>query len=251
MYRFIGHLLLVVLLACAVTRCSSLILNPIQTRRCTLLKTQSTNYRRCQSYATASTTRYSTQLYTTKSKDDNGTTSSSSKLSNILSKLSNNDLSIPAILFASFLNLLGFTMASPIQPALGSHFNLPLGASFGSLSSAYPLGMFAGVFLWPTLSDIIGRKLVMSITLLGSGVGLILQSYGIKQCWTLESFLAARVLTGCFAGNSPISKAYLADRGSEGENKGNLAKYLAWKDAASTLAFIVGPVLGGLIYSLW
>jgi len=111
--------------------------------------------------------------------------------------------------------------------------------------------MFAGVFLWPTLSDIIGRKLVMSITLLGSGVGLILQSYGIKQCWTLESFLAARVLTGCFAGNSPISKAYLADRGSEGENKGNLAKYLAWKDAASTLAFIVGPVLGGLIYSLF
>ena len=75
----------------------------------------------------------------------------------------------------------------------------------------------------------------MSITLLGSGVGLILQSYGIKQCWTLESFLAARVLTGCFAGNSPISKAYLADRGSEGDNKGNLAKYLAWKDAASTL----------------
>jgi len=91
----------------------------------------------------------------------------------------------------------------------------------------------------------------MSITLLGSGIGLILQSYGIKQCWTLESFLVARVLTGCFAGNSPISKAYLADRGSEGENKGNLAKYLAWKDAASTLAFIVGPVLGGLIYSLF
>ena len=111
--------------------------------------------------------------------------------------------------------------------------------------------MFAGVFLWPTLSDIIGRKLVMSITLLGSGIGLILQSYGIKQCWTLESFLAARVLTGCFAGNSPISKAYLADRGSVGDNKGNLSKYLAWKDAASTLAFIVGPVLGGLIYSLF
>ncbi|KAL9189139.1 hypothetical protein ACHAXT_011629 [Thalassiosira profunda] len=142
-------------------------------------------------------------------------------------------------------------MSSPIQPALGRHFSLPLGASFGSLSSAYPLGMMLGVFLWPTLSDVLGRKIVMSLTLAGSGMGLALQSWGILQNWTLEQFLAARVLTGCFAGNSPISKAYLADRGSEGEEKGNLARYLAWKDAASTLAFIVGPVFGGLVYQLF
>lgn len=114
--------------------------------------------------------------------------------------------------------------------------------------------MLLGVFVWPTLSDVLGRKFVMSLTLLGSGMGLILQSWGIRQCWTLEQFLAARVLTGCFAGNSPISKAYLADRGSF-SSKGaagrkDLSKYLAWKDAASTLAFILGPLLGGLVYQL-
>ncbi|KAL7514234.1 hypothetical protein ACHAXN_012974 [Cyclotella atomus] len=159
----------------------------------------------------------------------------------------NGDLSVPAVLFASFLNLLGFTMASPIQPALGDHFSLPMGASFGSLSSAYPLGMMFGVFMWPTLSDVIGRKIVMTLTLFGSGMGLLLQSWAVSNHWTLEQFLATRVLTGCFAGNSPISKAYLADRGSEG-NKRDLTKYLAWKDASSTMAFIVGPVLGGLLY---
>ena len=157
------------------------------------------------------------------------------------------DLSVPAVLLASFLNLLGFTMASPIQPALGKHFELPLGASFGSLSSAYPLGMMLGVFVWPTLSDLIGRKIVMATTLAGSGMGLMLQSYAVRRQWTLRQFLAARVLTGCFAGNSPISKAYLADRGAEG-NRADLTKYLAWKDAASTMAFIVGPILGGLLY---
>jgi len=161
--------------------------------------------------------------------------------------LRNKDLSVPAVLLASFLNLLGFTMASPIQPELGKHFELPLGASFGSLSSAYPLGMMLGVFLWPTLSDVVGRKIVMAITLAGSGMGLMLQSYGVQRRWTLQQFLAARVLTGCFAGNSPISKAYLADKGSEG-NRAELTKYLAWKDAASTMAFIVGPMLGGLLY---
>lgn len=157
------------------------------------------------------------------------------------------DLSVPAVLLASFLNLLGFTMASPIQPALGEHFSLPMGASFGSLSSAYPLGMMFGVFMWPTLSDIIGRKIIMTLTLFGSGMGLLLQSLAVSRHWTLEQFLATRVLTGCFAGNSPISKAYLADKGSEG-GKRDLTKYLSWKDASSTMAFIVGPVLGGLLY---
>ena len=87
----------------------------------------------------------------------------------------------------------------------------------------------------------------MTLTLFGSGMGLLLQSWAVQRHWTLEQFLATRVLTGCFAGNSPISKAYLADRGSEG-NRRDLTKYLAWKDASSTLAFIVGPVLGGLLY---
>jgi len=88
----------------------------------------------------------------------------------------------------------------------------------------------------------------MTMTLFGSGMGLFLQSWAVQRHWSLEQFLATRVLTGCFAGNSPISKAYLADRGSEG-NKRDLTKYLAWKDASSTLAFIVGPMLGGLLYN--
>ena len=74
-----------------------------------------------------------------------------------LTRALSRDLSVPAVLLASFLNLLGFTMTSPIQPSLGRHFGVPLGASFGSLSSAYPLGMMFGVFLWPTLSDVLVR----------------------------------------------------------------------------------------------
>jgi MFS family permease len=194
-----------------------------------------------------STFRQSMVLYETTHMSDTNHAKPASRFRLFLNTIKNKDLSVPAVLLSSFLNLLGFTMASPIQPALGKHFDLPLGASFGSLSSAYPLGMMLGVFLWPTLSDVIGRKIIMAITLAGSGMGLMLQSYGVQRQWTLRQFLAARVLTGCFAGNSPISKAYLADRGSEG-NGADLTKYLAWKDAASTLAFIVGPMLGGLLY---
>jgi DHA1 family tetracycline resistance protein-like MFS transporter len=155
--------------------------------------------------------------------------------------------SVAAILTASFLNLLGFTMAGPMTPALGRHFNLDVGISFGSLTSAYPFGMLFGLFLWPRLSDNVGRKPIMTMSLVGSGLGLVLQSLVIRSNASLWCFLAARALTGTFAGSSPVSKAYLADVGNK---DGNLPRYLALRDAASTMAFIVGPVLGGIIYDI-
>jgi MFS family permease len=153
--------------------------------------------------------------------------------------------SVAAILASAFLNLLGFTMAGPITPALGQHFSLEMGATFGSLTSAYPLGMLVGLFLWPQLSDKIGRKPVMVASLLGSGLGLAAQSHAIQAGWSLKVFLWTRVFTGSFAGSSPVSKAFLADVGA---SQGKLPRYLALRDAASTMAFIVGPMLGGILF---
>jgi len=154
--------------------------------------------------------------------------------------------SIAAVLAASFLNLLGFTMAGPITPALGKHFNLEVGASFGSLTSAYPMGMLIGLFLWPSLSDTLGRPPVITLSLLGTGAGLALQSYIIATHKPLKWFLASRILTGSFAGSAPVSKAYLADVSSPDRT---LSQLLAYRDAASTLAFLVGPLVGGIAYS--
>ena len=156
-------------------------------------------------------------------------------------------LSLFAVLASAFLNLLGFTMAGPITPALGQHFGLKIGASFGSLTSAYPLGMLLGLFLWPPLSDRIGRKPVLAISLLGSGLGLAAQSYVIQSQQSLGLFLATRILTGSFAGASAVAKAYLADLGA---SQDRLPRFLAMRDAASTMAFIVGPLLGGLVYDM-
>jgi MFS family permease len=78
-------------------------------------------------------------------------------------------------------------------------------------------------------------------------IELLCQSLVIRSNASLWCFLAARALTGTFAGSSPVSKAYLADVGCK---DGNLPRYLALRDAASTMAFIVGPVLGGIIYDI-
>ena len=44
-----------------------------------------------------------------------------------------------------------------------------------------------------------------------------------------------------------MSKAYLADIGAK---DGKLPRYLSLKDASSTLAFIMGPAAGGLLFDL-
>jgi len=159
------------------------------------------------------------------------------------------DASVLAVLCSAFLNLLGFTMAGPITPALGRHFGLQVGVRFGSLTSAYPLGMLLGLFTWPQLSDnrAFGRKKVMAVSLLGSGLGLCAQALVVSRGLSLRVFLLSRALTGAFAGSSPVSKAYLADIGDESQQ---LPRYLAWRDAACTAAFIIGPMLGGVMYDI-
>lgn len=152
---------------------------------------------------------------------------------------------VASILAATSFNLLGFTMSLPINLALRSHFELVMGGTFGSLTSAYPLGVLGALFLWPRLSDKIGRKPIIALSFAGSGLGLALQSWALHRHWSLRCFLACRVLTGLCAGSGPVAKAYLADLGA---SDGHLPRYMAWRDAANTAAFIAGPFLGGWLY---
>lgn len=71
------------------------------------------------------------------------------------------------------------------------------------------------------------------------------QSISLVRGWPLEVFLGLRALTGSCAGASPIAKAYLADMGA---SRGKLPRYLSLRDAAGTLAFIVGPAISGQIF---
>lgn len=182
--------------------------------------------------------------------DDGNAESPSQKSSSYLRWWCNDprNRSVSGILISSFLSLLGFTMvAGPLTPALGKHFDLQVGGLFGALTSAYPLGMMIGILIWPSLSDKVGRRKILSFSLFGSGLGLMAQALIIQRGGSLLHFLLARSLTGLFAGSSPVSKAYLADIGAK---DGKLPRYLSLKDASSTLAFIMGPAAGGLLFDI-
>lgn len=153
-------------------------------------------------------------------------------------------VSVACVMLAVFLHLLGFTVTGPITPGLVRHFSLPP-SDVGYLTSAYPLGMFFALFAWPRLSDRVGRKPILVLSLLGVGFGLVAQSVAVARNWSLAAFLGLRVASGAFAGASPVVKAYLADAATPER----LADYMAWREAACTLAFIVGPTLGGALFT--
>jgi len=153
-------------------------------------------------------------------------------------------LSVFCVMLAVFLHLLGFTVTGPITPGLVAHFAIPA-ENVGYLTSAYPLGMFGALFVWPRLSDKVGRKPILVMSLVGVGAGLILQGLCVNSGWTLQTFLLLRVLSGAFAGASPVVKAYLADAATPEF----LPQLMAWREASCTLAFIVGPTLGGLLFA--
>lgn len=151
--------------------------------------------------------------------------------------------SVACVMLAVFLHLLGFTVTGPITPGLVQHFALHP-SQVGYLTSAYPLGMFFALFAWPRLSDKVGRKPILALSLFGVGCGLVAQAQCVRKGWSLAAFLSLRVASGAFAGASPIVKAYLADVATEKQ----LPAFMAWREACCTLAFIAGPTLGGWFF---
>ena len=93
------------------------------------------------------------------------------------------------------------------------------------------------------LSDHLGRKRVLFLALLGSAVGSWLQGIAIAFSWPFQAFLALRTVAGMCSGIVPTLKAYIVDA----FQPPHVPRILAYREAASTCAFVLGPLLGGLL----
>lgn len=150
--------------------------------------------------------------------------------------------SLIALFTSAGLSLLGFTMPSPMMPALRQQLELSA-SQVGLVSSSFAAGMFFAVMFFPAISDSWGRKPVMALALLGSAVGFLAQGIVISAQLGFGCFLLTRFATGLFAGCNPIFKAYLADVAPPSR----LSQMMVYREAAATLAFVVGPSLGGVL----
>jgi DHA1 family tetracycline resistance protein-like MFS transporter len=148
-----------------------------------------------------------------------------------------------SVLFTTvFLDFLGFALVLPFIFFYAESF----GASpfiFGLLLASYSIAQFIFTPIWGSLSDRFGRRKIMLLCLLGSGLSFIL--FGLaNSLWLL--FLS-RIIAGAMGATFPVASAYVADITTP-ENR---MKYMGKIGAAFGLGFIIGPAIGGTLSGLY
>ncbi len=136
-----------------------------------------------------------------------------------------------------FVDLVGFGMVIPLIGLYGRHFGAS-GAELSILGAIFSLLQFCFTPFWGALSDRIGRRPVILISLLGSTLSYVMFALAPNFGWLLLS----RAFGGLFAANISAAQAYIADI-TKPEDR---AKGMGLIGAAFGIGFTLGPPLGGI-----
>lgn len=139
------------------------------------------------------------------------------------------------------VDLISFGIVVPILPFYVDEFGAG-GIELGLLVASFALMQFIAAPLWGRLSDRIGRRPVLLITIAGNTGALLL--LGLAD--SLGMVMLARILSGGFAGNLGVATAYIADATSEQDR----ARWMGLIGLAFAIGFTLGPLIGG-VASLW
>ncbi|MGE3975744.1 MAG: MFS transporter [Bdellovibrionales bacterium] len=145
------------------------------------------------------------------------------------------------IFLTIFIDIVGFGMIIPLNPYLAQRF----GATpfeVGALMGIYSLMQFLFSPYWGRLSDRIGRRPVIILGLIGTGIAHIAFAFS-TELWMLY---ATRAFAGLFGGNISTAMAYVADVTPSHER----SKGMGLVGAAFGLGFVLGPFLGGILASV-
>lgn len=145
---------------------------------------------------------------------------------------------LPVILLTSFLDLLGFGIIIPLLPFVAERTGAsPLEVTL--LMASYSLMQFLFAGAWGRLSDRIGRRPVLLMSIAGGGVALLLFAFST----TYVALLLARMLHGAMNANIGVAQAALSDISRPADR----AKMMGYFGASIGLGFVFGPAIGGIL----
>ena len=145
------------------------------------------------------------------------------------------------IFITIFIDMLGFGIIIPILPI----FSKELGAAnyqVGLIAMSFPVMNFLFAPFWGSLSDRYGRRPIILVSVLITGLAYLLFSQTVNL-WLL---LLSRILSGIGSANLSVAQAYIADITPPQER----AKSMGLIGAAFGLGFIIGPTAGGYMKSI-
>ncbi len=153
---------------------------------------------------------------------------------------------LSALFLTVFVDLVGFGILIPLQPYLALEFGASKSGVTG-LNWAYSAAQFLMAPVWGRLSDRIGRRPVLLVSIAGSiftqllFAGTQLFHHGLSPAAGLALLYVARIGAGACGANIATAQAVIADSTTP-ENR---ARGMGMIGAAFGLGFIVGPALGG------
>lgn len=142
------------------------------------------------------------------------------------------------LLSVIYLMIAGFGLVIPLLPFFAKAFEAPAW-QVTLLFSAFSFGQFLGEPFWGRLSDRIGRKPVLIITITAVALSYALLAFAPN---ILAAF-AIRFLTGVFAGNISTLQGAMADITPPERRAGRMGIM----GAAFSAGFTTGPAIGGLL----
>lgn len=145
------------------------------------------------------------------------------------------------IALIAFINSVSFTIIIPIIYPYAKQFGLSdFQASL--LTTIYAVAQFVATPVLGRLSDFMGRKPLLVVSLIGTVVANLLAS------WTPVAWLlfAARGLDGLTGGNTSIARAVISDTTTPEQRP----KAFGLFDAAFRLGFVMGPAISYLAQNM-
>jgi MFS family permease len=144
-----------------------------------------------------------------------------------------------AVLFLTvFIDLIGFGMVIPFLSFYAREYGAN-GTTVGMVVGIYSIMQFFFAPVWGRLSDRIGRRPVILISLTASCIGYFL--FAFSRSLTL--LFLSRIIAGAGGANIGTAQAYIADKTTP-ENR---AKGMGISGAAFGMGFILGPPLSGVL----
>jgi multidrug resistance protein len=135
------------------------------------------------------------------------------------------------------LDLVGFGIVVPILGRYAERFGAS-GFEVGLLVASFSAAQFVCAPILGRLSDRIGRKPVLLLSLFGTAVGSFLTG-AAGALWVL---FAGRIIDGASGGSVAVAQGAVTDLASHDERP----RLLGMLSAAFGVGFVVGPAIGGL-----
>jgi MFS family permease len=142
------------------------------------------------------------------------------------------------LLAVVFVNIAGFGVVIPLLPFYGRAFHASA-VEIGVMFSAFAVGQLFAEAFWGRLSDRIGRRPVLIVTIFGTAAAYAALAFAPN----MATAIALRLVGGLMSGNISTIQGYLADVTPAEKRPGRMGLL----GAAFSMGFVTGPAIGGLL----